>query len=59
MFVPEMVNVYVAASRAKKMGITGPDPNIFRQKALDYAKKCGECSLNYCNLQLAYYEKGK
>ena len=59
MFVTEMVNVYVAASRAQKMGITAPDPNIFRQKALDYAKKCGECSLNYCNLQLAYYEKGK
>ena len=47
MFVSEMINFYDAASDAKKMGISAPDPDTFKHEALKYAKKYGD-ALMYC-----------
>ena len=47
MFVSEMINFYDAASDAKKMGISSPDPDTFKHEALKYAKKYGD-ALMYC-----------
>ena len=38
MFVTEMINFFFLASNAQMMGITAPDPNIFKSEALKYAK---------------------
>ena len=49
MFVYEMVNLYFASRRARRMGISAPDPETFKQKALESAQKFGESTINYCN----------
>ena len=45
-FVSELLQVYLLASDYKKLGISVPDPNIFKREALDYAKKYGDVKMN-------------
>ena len=49
MFVSEMVNFHDAASDAKKMGISAPDPEDFKQEALKYARMYGDSFTFNCN----------
>ena len=49
MFVTEMICFYDAASDAKRIGISAPDPDKFKQEALKYAKKYGDAFSYYCN----------
>ena len=49
MFVSEMVMFHDAASDAKKLGISAPDPEYFKQEALKYARRKGDASMYYCN----------
>ena len=46
MIVIELTNTACIASKAKMMGISVPDPNMFRQEALEYAKKFGDLQMN-------------
>ena len=48
-FVREMIEFYHAATRAREMGISAPDPEIFQSEALKYAKMFGYCYLYYYN----------
>ena len=49
MFASAMVDFYVAATDAKNLGISAPDPEKFKQEALKYAKKYGDALTYYCN----------
>ena len=55
-FVIEMLHFYSAASQAKRYDISAPDPDIFKQEALKYAKMFGDTSLNFYNNFLEKYE---
>lgn len=46
MFVLEMMSFYAAATKAKEMGVTAPDPNKMKQEALKHAQICGDGCVN-------------
>ena len=46
-FVIEMLHFYSAASQAKRYDISAPDPDIFKQEALKYAKMFGDFYNNF------------
>ena len=55
-FVVEMLHFYSAARQAQRYEITAPDPNVFKQEALKYAKMFGDTSLSVYNNFLNMYE---
>ena len=55
LFVNEMLEFYVAATSAKLMGITVPDPVIFKDEARKYAKMFGDCFIHDYNTFLNNY----
>ena len=54
--VNEMLHFYSAASQAKRYEISAPDPDIFKQEALKYAKMYGDSSLKVYNNFLENFE---
>ena len=42
MFVHEMIDFFHANKNARRVGISGADPDIYRQEGLKYAKICGD-----------------
>ena len=57
MFVVEMLHFYSAACQAKRYEISAPDPDVFKQEALKYAKMFGDASLSWYNNFLNKYEQ--
>ena len=48
-FVTELINVYNGASMAKRIGIPGPDPEIYKEEALQYARMFGDNMMDVYN----------
>ena len=55
--VLELLQVYKLASESKMLGMSAPDPNIFKVEALDYARKYGDVKLNEYNIFLKKYSR--
>ena len=51
-FFSEMIQFCGFAVLARKKGISAPDPEIFRQEALKYAKMSGDCYIYSCNTHI-------
>ena len=47
--VIELINVFILASKFKRRGIPGPDPEIYKEEALHYARMFGEEMMNVYN----------
>ena len=44
-----MLNFFVVASDAKSIGISAPDPDIFKKEALKYAQMFGDAEMHFYN----------
>ena len=49
MFVAQLMNTSLLASEATRFGISGPDANMLRLEALEYAKMFGDVHVNLYN----------